>query len=237
MVSRRPVLVMLMAGLFLNACAAEVIKGSGNVTSEARDVSGFNEVELKGVGNLTVRQTGSESLTIEAEDNILPYLRTEVENNRLTIYIGDYTAIRPTEPISYNLSVKDLDALNLLGSGDIDAANISTEALTLNLSGSGNMDAARISAGKLELALQGSGDVKAAGEVDTQVVHISGSGSYRAENLQSKEAKIDLGGSGAAILSVSDELDVRLKGSGSVEYRGNATLRQDITGSGRVTEL
>jgi hypothetical protein len=58
---------------------------TNNVTSEARDVSGFDKVELKGVGNLSLEQTGSESLTVEAEEEVLPKIRTEVENKRLII--------------------------------------------------------------------------------------------------------------------------------------------------------
>jgi hypothetical protein len=61
------------------------IEGSGNVESESRDVSGFDEVDLRGVGNLSIRQTGSESLSVEAEDNVLPKITTEVVNGRLIL--------------------------------------------------------------------------------------------------------------------------------------------------------
>ena len=80
--SNRFLLTVLIIGLFSSACGgAETIQGSGNVTSESRNVSNFNEVELQGIGNLTVQQTGSESLTIEAEENIIPYLKTEVQDS------------------------------------------------------------------------------------------------------------------------------------------------------------
>ena len=64
--------VALVTGLFSVACGP-VVLGSGNITSESRDVSDFNEVGLEGVGTLTIEQTGSETLTIEADDNIIPY--------------------------------------------------------------------------------------------------------------------------------------------------------------------
>ncbi len=95
--------------------------GSGNVTSEPRDVKGFDEVELEGIGNLSIRQTGSESLTVEAEEDVLPKIRTEVVNNRLIIGPESNTSIRTTEPINYVLTVKDLHALKLSGSGDVEA--------------------------------------------------------------------------------------------------------------------
>lgn len=81
------VLVLLLSSFVVAGCAGG--QGSGNVTNETRDVSSFSEVALHGTGNLTIKQTGSESLTIEAEDNVLPHIQTDVKNNRLTIETDD----------------------------------------------------------------------------------------------------------------------------------------------------
>jgi hypothetical protein len=50
------VVVALVTGLFSVACGP-VVRGSGNIASESRDVSDFNEVVLEGVGTLTIEQT------------------------------------------------------------------------------------------------------------------------------------------------------------------------------------
>ena len=79
--------------------------------------------------------------------------------------------------------------------------------------------------------------MRATGKADSQDIDISGSGSYEALDLESKEAEIDLGGSGKASVNVLDDLDVTISGSGSVQYRGNPTVIQDIRGSGEVRKL
>jgi predicted small secreted protein len=206
------VLMLLLGSFVVPGCGTE--QGSGNVTSETRNVSDFTEVALNGTGNLVVRQTGSESLNIEAEDNVIPEIKTEVEGNRLTIETGNNMPI-PTQPITYELTVKDLSDLELAGAGSIDASDINTDSLKVTTSGSG--------------------DVKAAGKTDSQDVEISGAGSYRAEDLESEEAEIDISGAGEAIVKVEDRLDVRISGYGSVEYIGNPTVSRDITGAGEVT--
>jgi hypothetical protein len=188
----------------------------GNVTRESRNVSGFDEVELKGVGNLSIQQTGSESLTVKAEADVLPKIRTEVEPDRLIIGPKPNTTIHTTEPISYNVTVKDLNALEVSG-----AANVDTEG---------------ISTGELAIAISGTGNVKMSGEADSQQLDISGSSKYQAEALESKEARIDVGGSGSAIVNVSDELDADVSGSGSVEYIGDPAVNQDVSGVGRVSK-
>jgi hypothetical protein len=187
---------------------------SSNVTSESRKVSGFDGVKLQGVGNLSIQQAAKESLTIEAQKDILPKIKTDVENNRLII--GPDTSIHTTEPINYKLTVKDLSALEVSGSGDVDAKSIGT--------------------GELAVDISGAGDVKISGRADTQKVDISGSGDYKAEDLQSKEVKIDVGGSGSATVNVSDKLDAIVSGSGSIEYVGDPAVEQEVSGAGRVSK-
>jgi len=192
------------------------VDGSGNVTSEPRDVSGFDEVELRGVGNLSIRQTGSESLTVEAEEDVLPKIRTEVVNDRLVIGPEPSTCIQAFEPINYELTVKDLRALRVSGAGNIDAEDIGTD--------------------KLSTAIDGTGAVKISGRADSQEISISGAGAYRAKDLQSKEAKVDVVGAGSAIVNASEALDVKVSGVGSVEYIGNPTVEKDVSGVGRVSK-
>jgi Putative auto-transporter adhesin, head GIN domain len=215
---------VLVLALVLGGCAqptgtdtqepSAVNSESSDVTSESRDVSGFDEVELNGVGNLSIEQTGSESLTVEAEEDVLPKIRTEVEGDRLIIGPEPGSSIHTSDPINYTLTVEDLSALEVSGSGDIEAEGISTEALTVRISGTG--------------------DVEISGKADSQEIEISGSGDYRAENLESKEATVEVGGSGSAIVNVSDELEAEVSGSGSVEYTGDPAVERDVSGAGEV---
>jgi len=200
----------------ITSSAGKSGQGPTSVTEVSRNVSGFEEVELRGVGNLAIEQSGSESLSVEAEEDVLPKLRTEVVKGRLILGPKPNTSIQTTEPINYKLSVKDLNALAVSGSGNVEAEGIGTDRLALTISGAGN--------------------VKTGGEADKQEVNISGSGDYRAEDLESKEVKIDIAGSGSAIVNVSEELDAKISGVGSVEYIGDPTVSQDVSGVGRVSK-
>jgi hypothetical protein len=191
-------------------------KNANNVVEESRDVSGFDEVELRGAGNLTIEQTGSESLTVEAEEGVLPKLRTEVVNDRLVIGPEPGTVIRTTAPINYKLSVEALDALDVSGSGDVEAEGINTDRLAVTIGGARNLEIG--------------------GEADEQEIDISGSGVYRAENLESNEARIGVSGAGSAIVNASERLDANVSGIGSVEYLGDPTVEQDASGAGRVSK-
>ena len=198
----------------LSSSQGDASSETSGVRSEPRDVSGFDEVELRGVGNLSIEQTGSESLSVEAEEDVLPKIRTEVENSRLTIGPEPNSTINTTKPINYRLTVKDLNALEVSGSGDVEAEGIDTDELAVHISGSG--------------------EVEISGSADSQEVDLSGSSDYKAEDLESREATIDVRGSGSATVNVSDELDAEVSGSGSVEYVGDPTINQDVSGAGEV---
>lgn len=219
----RPVFVVLVSGLALTGCAAvevtaarsTTVRGSGHVVSEPREVRDFTGVVLAGIGELTIEQTGTESLTIQAEDNILPLLTSDVSSGTLRLGTRSNTSITTTEPIIYRLTVKDLDSLTVSGSGDATALDLQTGAFTVDVSGSGN--------------------VTVGGTATTQDVSISGSGTYTAEDLASNAAEVTISGSGNAVVRVSETLDATISGSGSVAYIGDPAVSQRVSGSGTIT--
>ena len=191
-------------------------KTNERVTKESRNVSGFDSVELRGVGNLSIEQTGRESLTVEAEKAVIPKLTSRVVDGRLILGSQPNSAIHTTEPINYRLTVKDLRSLEVLGTANADATGIETDRLAVTISGAGN--------------------VKADGTADEQEVDISGTGTYLAENLQSREVEINVAGAGSAIVNAKEKLDAKISGVGSIEYVGNPKIQQTISGAGQVNK-
>jgi hypothetical protein len=82
--------------------------------------------------------------------------------------------------------------------------------------------------------ISGSGKIKVPGRVETEEVHISGSGDFDGESLQSQTAEVIVSGSGKSKLWVTDALTVHVSGSGDVEYYGNPKLSKHVSGSGEL---
>ena len=207
-------LIVMAAAASIAACGMEGIRGSGHVVTESRTVSGFSRVDLGGSGQLVIDQSGTDSLTISADENLLPYLTSDVSGGLLTLDTRSGTNISPTTRVVYTLSARHLDGISVSGSGAVVATGIATERLNVSVSGSGTLDVS--------------------GTADRQDVRISGSGDYRAQNLTGKSAVISISGSGDAVLNVSDKLDAGISGSGEVEYVGSPVVTQNVSGSGRI---
>jgi hypothetical protein len=216
------------------------VEGSGKIITQDRAVSGFNRVELGGTGQVTITQGDQEALTVEADDNIMPYIRSDVRGN--TLYLG-YTAaasgmrIRPSTPIKFNITMKQISGLEVSGSGNITAPNVDTSSLELQISGSGNVDIAALKAVSLDTGVSGSGSVNLSGQVTDQKISISGSGKYEAAKLQSQTADVSVSGSGDTTLWVTETLNVHISGSGDVSYYGNPGIQSSSSGSGKIRSL
>ncbi|HVH29113.1 MAG TPA: head GIN domain-containing protein [Vicinamibacterales bacterium] len=214
MLGRRACL-LLSCSVLLGACQFNSISGSGKIATEPRTVSGFSAVSLSGSGRLIIEQTGAESLTVTTDDNLLPLIRTQVNGNILELGSRDpMTNLRPTDDIVFTMTVRQLDRLDV--------------------SGSGKVDVKRLTASRLAIDISGSGEVAAQGASNDLNLSISGSGEYQGEQLRSQRARVEISGSGGALVAAAEALNVSVSGSGAVEYIGDPKVTQQVSGSGSV---
>ncbi len=223
---KRFVLVVSMISLSLLACQlgglipgnAKTVRGSGDVVEENRAVSGVSGVNLATLGHLTIELGDTESLRIEAEDNLMEYIETELRGGLLIIGTQEDIRLDPTQPVNYFLKVTDLDTIVISSSGDIKMANLETDSLEVDINSSGSLDIA-------------------GGVVNSQDITISSSGSYTAQDLACNEAEVRINSSGSATIWVIDNLEVILNSSGDLRYRGNPTVNASTNSSGRVIQI
>lgn len=206
-------LVVLLSLWVLSAC--QVITGSGNIVEERREVSGFNQIEITGSGDLIVEQSGEESLLVIADDNLLPVLTSEVAGRRLILGTRSNTSIMNGK-IEYHVTVKSLEGLEITGSSDTMIHKLDGDQLDIQISGSGSV----------------TGD----GSVNKLNIEISGSGDYDGAAITSQDATVSLSGSGSVLVNASQTLSADISGSGDVVYIGNPNVQQSISGSGSIRQ-
>jgi hypothetical protein len=210
------------------------IKGSGNIVIEERALSGFDRIVVEGSMDIYIRQDNEQILELEADDNILPIISTSVRGGELRI--KSTRSYRSREEVKVYITVVDLEELKIRGSGDIYGESVlAGDRLNLEISGSGNMDM-EIYYDRLFSEIFGSGNFNLYGEAIEQEVRINGSGDYRASDLLSVEADVNISGSGNSTVNVSDYLRAEIRGSGDIIYYGNPEVNSSIRGSGRLIQ-
>jgi hypothetical protein len=215
------------------------VPGSGNVQMETRDLGAFEAVSIEYPGaEITIQQGDKETVEIEADDNLLPQLSTEVVSGRLTIknMETDWKSIvNPSKPVKINVTVKDLNEIELSAPvGNLELNNLQADTLKLVLSGGAQIKINGIQVNLLDTDLSGAGSIQASGTTDELKLILSGLGSFHATELESNIATIELSGMGDATVRVEQELTATITGAGSIEYFGNPRVKQNITGAGSI---
>jgi hypothetical protein len=236
----------LLAAVLLSSCIVaidhhddddETIHGSGVAGHETRSLAHFHGVTFAAIGDLTIVTGDAESIRIEADDNLIPYFETSVRAGTLHIEIEEDVRLRPERPVRLYLTVREIEALAVVGAGDADLDEASGEAFTVSLVGSGDVRIDDVDVASLDVSLVGTGDLEVAGEATELAASLSGIGNLDAPGLSTETASITVLGSGSATLRVRDRLDVTIAGSGSVRYYGNPSVEATVAGSGRVVKL
>ena len=237
------IIIAPLIALVLMSCGFNVnfngrrIEGSGNAKTETREVSNIERVSMEGEGDLTIIQGDEESLTVEADDNLLPYIETRMDGRELVLTIKDGYSIDTRTKIRYTLKLKEVNRIAVSGAGDVSADSLKVGDLALEISGAGDMRINDLQAEDLTTRTSGSGNFELKGKVKTQQITINGAGNYTAGELESTEAEATISGAGNVVVWATDTLDVKVTGVGNVSYYGKPSVSQSITGGGSVNGL
>jgi hypothetical protein len=215
------------------------IPGSGDVQTETRDTGAFESIFIEYPGAVIIVQQGdNETVEIEADDNLLPQLSTEVVSSTLTIKSmeTDWKAmVNPSQPVRISITAAELNEIVLSAPvGDLVVNGLQAETLKLVLSGGAQIKLNGIQVDLLDSDLSGAGDIQASGAADEIKLILSGLGNFNAADLMSNKATIELSGMGNATVQVEKELVATITGAGSIEYIGNPNVEQAVTGAGSI---
>jgi hypothetical protein len=234
---QKVLILLVLMGLSLTACDVTRINGSGTIITEARPVEGFDKIALSGLGRVIITQGNTESLTLETDDNLMPYIVTEVRGSTLYLEFARGMNLVPSETITFRVGLIDLMSVNCAGGATFEIESLDTDSLDFTLSGGAQVQIDWLIATNLDINVSGAADLFLAGQIDTQAIQFEGFGRYDASELESQEATVRISGAGEVRLWVHESLDIEISGAGSVSYYGSPTLSQSISGAGSVNAL
>ncbi|SHH57184.1 head GIN domain-containing protein [Flavobacterium defluvii] len=235
-------ILLLICAVFLLSYTTEAqpyekIKGNGKVVTETRTTGDYDSIKISGFFDVNLVAGKEGKITIKGEENLLSYIKVEVEDNTLKIHIEKFTNIRPTKSVEIVVPFEKISELSLSGSGNVASKDvIKNDKLAVKLSGSGDFNLP-VDADNLELNVSGSGNINLKGTADNFTTKLSGSGDIDASNLKSKNVIANVSGSGNTKVSSNESLIARVAGSGNIKYTGNPEKRDvKVSGSGNITK-
>ncbi|WP_346858865.1 head GIN domain-containing protein [uncultured Draconibacterium sp.] len=214
-----------------------------NAEEETRDVAAFSEISLNVPGKIYLEQGDKQSVRIVAKESTLEDIITEVKGRKLIIRFPNknmFTRNFKPGAIDIYITVPEVDALGVSGSGDILAKELEARILNLAVSGSGNIDIEELDSEKVKGSISGSGNIsigKGSGAAEELSVSISGSGNFNAKNFEAEAVTVHTSGSGNCTVYSNGSVKARVAGSGNIYYNGNPSLDVSVAGSGKVRKM
>lgn len=213
------------------------IKGNGKVVTVTRTTSDYDGIGVGGSFDVILVKGKEGKITIEGEENIIPYVETEVRGNTLKIKYRKNTNIRTTRRLTVTVPYEDIDVVSLGGSGNItNEGTIKANDLKASLGGSGNITLT-VDADEVNANIGGSGNIKLEGNTSDFTCSIAGSGSIKAYDLKTDELNATVAGSGSIRTTVKTRIKAKVVGSGSIYYKGDPKyIDTKSVGSGDVID-
>jgi len=216
---------------------------SFSVLAQSRQVRVGNFTELRfGVpGKLYLKQGDENKVEIDCSDDTFDRLTFDERGGELLIRSRDrgwnWRAFGGRD-ITIYVTMKNIDAISLSGSGDLIGENkFETRDLEVVLSGAGNVEIDTES-DDLELKISGSGNIEMVGSARDVSARISGSGKIEAERLKVKSLDAKISGSGNIYITAEEEIYASISGSGNVYFKGDPDrVQSNSSGSGKVRKM
>lgn len=189
--------------------------GSGNMATEKREVSNFKAVDVGGVFQVEITAQKEFSVEVQADDNLLPLIKTEIRNGVLKI--ESENKFNTKNPIIVRISAPDIENLEVSGASKVTLTNLSNDNLQIDASGASK--------------------VKVEGTTTNLKVDVSGASKIDAENLKAENVSVDASGASNVNVFVSNELKIDASGASSVSYSGTPTnLEKKTSGASSIKQ-
>lgn len=200
-----------ITGLVVAGIAASVFYGvAGSAhdeddrrrTTEERDLSGFTKIEVQGAIELELTAGSDYSVSIEARQDRIGDIITEIDGDTLIIDMeDDRRGWWDNVHVEVVITMPTLEELEVLGAVEGELHDIDSEELTIDV--------------------RGAADVEVEGTCGTLTLDVRGAGDIDADRLECSDVVVDVKGAGSASVYASDSIDARVAGVASISIYGD----------------
>lgn len=226
------VFVLLM---MISSCRTKT--GSGNIVSENRAMQNFTGVNIGGPFEATIQNGPSFKVRVEADDNIISDIKTEVRNGKLKVYFEDRVNLRNATMKIY-VEAPSIENVDASAAADVETAGIlkGENRVTFHSSSGAKLDAT-VDAPDVEAEASSGSHLILRGKTRQVETHASSGAELDADELLSENARADASSGASIDVHASVRLNAEASSGASVDYRGNPTVSSKASSGGSIKKL
>ena len=231
--------IALILTLFLSSCGFDINfgdfgsgkKGNGNVTSETREITGEFTVVSASEGLDVYVTNGDEfEITVEADENIIDLIATDIKNDRLRIHAEENIG-RATKKVFVTLP--EITGLKSSSGAHLSTENlVRTDKLEIDASSGANINI-DMDVNEVDIDASSGANLSLSGDAQSVFVDASSGANIYAKKLISQVCRADASSGGNVSVNVSDDLTADASSGGNISYSGEAkvTKKKSVSGS------
>lgn len=235
------IVVAAILSILMSSCQFDINlgggkKGNGNVTTESRTVSGtFTIVDASEGLDVVIIQGEQTNITVEADENIIHLIETDIKNNTLKIHTSEQIGRAKSKKITVTLPV--ITKIESSSGADIEnEGNLSVDDITLNASSGSDIEIS-LQAHKIEVNTSSGADIDLYGSAESIYAEASSGSDITASELMTKNAYAKASSGGDVKVNCSEMIEARSSSGGNVTYTGNPKVVQKNSGvSGNINQ-
>ncbi len=211
------------------------VKGNRNVISEDRNISSdFDRIKVQQGINLYLSQGKSTEIYVEADENIMDLLITEVKNNELKVYFDKN--VYKAKARNVFLTTKNISEISTSSGASVKTEN-TIQATNLILdSSSGSSIKAIVEADEVESSTSSGANMDIFGETEMLSAKASSGSSIDADELKAKDVYARVSSGANIDVNVSGKLTAKASSGGDIDYEGNPIeVNKDTSSGGSVS--
>lgn len=210
----------------------DCVLGSGNVTTDVRQLVEFRDVSVSTGVNVYLERGAEPEARVEAEDNIIGLVKTEARNGELEVYIS--SCVRNLKPVNVYVTFQDIESLGATSAGKIVGnSRIEGEEIRIVSSSAGNIDV-EVEAMDVTLDAGSSGVITVSGEAENVYADASSAGKIYAFGLVADDVRASASSAGVVQVYALKKLEADASSAGKIEYKGDADVDEDTSSAGVV---
>jgi hypothetical protein len=225
--------LFLFAAFFM-LCSCNYTTGSGNVISQKRSLANFTGIDVGGSFDVEVTIGAVTEVRVEADDNLMKYIVTDVSGDVLNIHTERLHNISNAHLKVY-ITLPVLKSVNAAASADVKVLGVITYNGKLIFEASSSADIeASVDAPEVEAEANSSGSVTLSGKTKNYKAEASSSGDIKSAALLTENAVVTANSSGTVAVHASISLTADASSSGDITYRGAASVKKDENSGGSI---
>ena len=241
---RKAVVIVAIVVAVVAICTVLILKGwpgvvigSGNLETEEYAFANFTRVEISSAFEFEIKQSGSYSINVTADDNVIDRVQISQDGQTLKIRVGGVPTSFRSVTLKALVTMPQLGGLTVSGAsrGTVSGFN-STEAVSIAVSGASRVTG-DITAADIGFDVSGASTVQLEGSADDMAAVVSGACTFNVADFTVNNANVNISGASTGTINLDGRLDANVSGASTLLYIGDPVMGAiDVSGASTLSK-